>query len=195
MIQEQISFRKLLSQFVPFNDEEWQMLVPHLSEKKIRKGECMIREGEYGRELAYITEGTMRHFYIRHGEERTTYLYFENMLVGPYISCINGQPSQLTIEALADTRLLVFQYSTLKELFQKSKSWEKFGRLLAEYMALGLEERMVDLLTLSPEERYEKLLGSNKHRILERIPQHYIANYLGITPVSLSRIRNRLNKK
>ena len=54
---------------------------------------------------------------------------------------------------------------------------------------------MVDLLTLSPEQRYLQLLNSNKQKILERIPQHYIANYLGITPVSLSRIRNRMYKK
>lgn len=188
-------FRHLLSQFIRFTDEEWQLLLPHLSEKQIIKGNCMICEGEYGHELAYIIEGTMRHYYIRHGEERTTYFYFENMLVGPYISCINSKPSQITIEALSDTKLLIFPYSALVELFNKNKSWERFGRLLAEYLALGLEDRMVDLLTLSPEERYAKLLQSNKQRILERIPQHYIANYLGITPVSLSRIRNRLLKK
>ncbi|MFN8321973.1 MAG: hypothetical protein U0T74_04895 [Chitinophagales bacterium] len=58
-----------------------------------------------------------------------------------------------------------------------------------------MEERMVGLLTLSPEERYEQLLQSNKKKIIERIPQHLIANYLGITPVSLSRIRARLLKK
>lgn len=147
------SLRHLLSQFVRFTDEEWQLLVQHLSEKEIKKGDCMIREGEHGRELAYIVEGTMRHYYIRYGEERTTYFYFENMLVGPYTSCLNGEPSQITIEALSDTKLLIFPYSALVELFNKSKSWERFGRLLAEYLALGLEDRMVDLLTLSPEER------------------------------------------
>jgi CRP-like cAMP-binding protein len=60
---------------------------------------------------------------------------------------------------------------------------------------IGLEERMVSLLLQSPEERYVDLLNSNKNKIIERIPQHYIANYLGITPVSMSRIRKRLLKK
>lgn len=73
--------------------------------------------------------------------------------------------------------------------------WERFGRLVAEYLAIGLEERMAGLLILSPEERYLELLESNKQKIVERIPQHYIANYLGITPVSLSRIRKRVIKK
>ena len=74
-------------------------------------------------------------------------------------------------------------------------AWQKFGRLISEYLAIGLEERMVGLLMLRPEERYLELISGNKKKIIERIPQHYIANYLGITPVSMSRIRNRLTKK
>jgi CRP-like cAMP-binding protein len=73
-------------------------------------------------------------------------------------------------------------------------AWQKFGRLIAEYLGIGLEERMVSLLLQSPEERYVDLLNSNKKKIIERIPQHYIANYLGITAVSMSRIRNRILK-
>jgi len=96
---------------------------------------------------------------------------------------------------LADTHLIVFPYRRLKEMYSLSPTWERFGRLIAEWAMLGLEERMVGLLTLSPEERYIQLLESNKKKIIERIPQHLIANYLGITPVSLSRIRNRVTKK
>jgi CRP-like cAMP-binding protein len=83
----------------------------------------------------------------------------------------------------------------MKELFAKSMVWQTIGRLIAEYLAIGLEERMVGLLMLSPEERYIELIRGNKKKIIERIPQHYIANYLGITPVSMSRIRNRILKK
>lgn len=190
-----IAFRKLIEQFVKLTDDEWAMLLPHLQEKVILKNEFMVREGQHGKELGYITEGEMRHFYTRHGEEKTTYFYFENSLVGPYMSCITGQPSQLSIEALSNTRLLVFPYPAMKLLYEQSHTWEKFGRVLAEYLAMGLEERMVGLLTRSPEERYEQLLQSNKQKIIERIPQHLIANYLGVTPVSLSRIRARLLKK
>lgn len=189
------SFRKLIEQFVKLTDEEWDLMVPHLSEKVIKKNDYMIREGQIGKELGYVVEGDMRHFYTRNGEEKTTYFYFENALVGPYMSCITGQPSQLSIEALTETRLLVFPYTAMKALYTQSHTWEKFGRVLAEYLAMGLEERMVGLLTLSPEERYVQLLESNKKKILERIPQHLIANYLGVTPVSLSRIRNRILKK
>lgn len=189
------SMRRLIEQFVPLTDEEWQMMQALLTEKTIRKHDCMIREGMTGRELGYILEGEMRHYYTYAEEQRTTYFYFDNAFVGPYMSCVTGQPSRLTIEALSDTRLLVVPYAGLRELFERSHTWERFGRRLAEYLAMGLEERMVGLLTLSPEERYRELLGSNKRKILERIPQQHIANYLGITPVSLSRIRKRLSDK
>ncbi|MBS1617631.1 MAG: Crp/Fnr family transcriptional regulator [Bacteroidetes bacterium] len=186
------SMRRLIEQFTPLTEDEWQMMQSLLSERTIRRHECMIREGMMGRELGYILEGEMRHYYTQAEEQRTTYFYFENAFVGPYMSCVTGQPSRLTIEALSDTRLLVFPYEGFKALFQRSHTWERFGRKLAEYLAIGLEDRMVGLLTLSPEERYKDLLGSNKRKILERIPQQHIANYLGITPVSLSRIRKRL---
>jgi CRP-like cAMP-binding protein len=140
-------------------------------------------------------EGNLRQFYVKDGQEKTTYFYFENHLMSSYISCITGQPSALSIEALTNCRLLIFPYTILQLLYAQSKQWEKFGRLIAEYISIGLEERMVGLLMLSPEERYHQLIQSNKKKIPERIPQHYIANYLGITPVSLSRIRKRQLKK
>ena len=191
------SLRKLrssINNFLPINNEEWELLAPHVYERHLSKRDCVANEGKVAKEIGFVVEGTMRHYYTKDGEERTTYFYFENHFVASYISCINQQPSHLTIEALTACKLLVFPYAILKELYQKSHTWERFGRLIAEYLAIGLEERMTGLLLLSPEERYYELLQSNKAKIIERIPQHYVASYLGITPVSLSRIRNRVSK-
>src|SRR5687768_12238926 len=187
--------RKHIQRFISLTDNEWDLLIPHLQEKKLRKNQFFIQEGKKEKNIAFVIEGNLRQFYTRDGEEKTTYFYFENHLMSSYVSCITGKPSQLSIEALTDCQLLVFTYETLQSLYRQSQHWERFGRLLAEYLSIGLEERMVGLLMLSPEERYHQLLESNKQKILERIPQHYIANYLGITPVSLSRIRNRIHKK
>ena len=187
--------RGYIGRFVELNDADWQLLLPHLQEKDLDKGDLFIAEGRKETSIAFVLEGNLRQYYTVDGEEKTTYFYFENHLMSSYISCLTGQPSQLTIEALTPCRLLVFAYSTLQQLYQQSAQWQLFGRLLAEYLSIGLEERMVGLLTLSPEQRYLQLLNSNKQKIIERIPQHYIANYLGITAVSLSRIRNRVQKK
>lgn len=187
--------RHSIEKFIPLKDEEWQMLLPVLEFKTLKKHALLAEEGKVANEIGLVVEGMMRHYYTKDGEEKTTYFYFENHFVTSYISCITGQPSQLSIEALSDCKLIVFPYHKLKELFETSITWQKFGRLIAEYIAIGLEERMVGLLMLSPEERYLQLLHGNKKKIIERVPQHYIANYLGMTPVSMSRIRNRVTKK
>jgi CRP-like cAMP-binding protein len=186
------SMRAYIRRFAAITDQDWALLEPHLAEKKIAKHDCFTREGKVCTEIAFVTEGCFRHFYTKDGEEKTTYFYFENNLMTDYFSCISGKPGLLTIEALTDSSVIAFPYKVLLQLYTANHNWEHFGRIMAEYLAGGLEERMVGLLTLSPEERYAQLLNSsNKQKILERIPQHLIANYLGVTPVSLSRIRNR----
>ena len=187
--------RNAIARFVKMEDADWALLVPHLEERVVAKQEFFAQEGKIAREIGLLLEGNMRHYYTRDGEEKTTYFYFEGHFVSSYISCLKDAPSELTIEAMTDCRLLVLPYAELRKLYDVSHVWERFGRLIAEYLAIGLEERMTGLLMLSPEERYVQLLESNKQKIIERIPQHYIANYLGITPVSLSRIRNRVAKK
>jgi CRP-like cAMP-binding protein len=187
--------RSNIESFVKLTDKEWNLLVPHLKIRKLKKHEHFAEIGKTYNEMGFVLKGTLRHYYLKDGEEKTTSFYFENHLVAAYFSCITNQPSQLAIEALTDCELVVFPYDVLLKLYKKNVSWHEFGRLLAEYLVTSVEERMVGLLMLSPEERYLKLINGKKAKIIERMPQHYIANYLGITPVSLSRIRNRLKKK
>jgi CRP-like cAMP-binding protein len=188
------AFRNHIEAFCKLTDADWELLLPHLEIKTIRKNELFIEEGKKGREVAFVMEGMFRQYYTKDGEEKTTYFFFENHLMSGYISCITGKPSLVSIEALSNASYISFSYKAMQQLFEQSMAWQKFGRVLAEYLAIGLEERMVSLLLQSPEERYVDLLNSNKKKIIERIPQHYIANYLGITPVSMSRIRSRLLK-
>jgi CRP-like cAMP-binding protein len=167
-----------------------------LRPRHLARGQHFVRAGEHLPVLALLLTGTCRLYYPRpDGEERTTYFFFENHLLGDYTSCLTGQPSQFSIQALADTELVVFDYALLRQLYEQRPVYERFGRLLAEYHLLGTDARMVELLLLSPEERYRALLASGKTKILERIPQHLVANYLGITPVSLSRIRARVARE
>lgn len=184
-----------LTRFGGLSAAECALLHPAVTERHLARGDTLAVEGETAHRIGFVLEGSLRHFYTHDGSERTTYFYFEDHFVGAYISCITGQPSRLTIEALTDATLLVFPYAALARLFAQHPAWERFGRRLAEYLAIGLEERMVSLLLLSPEERYRELLRGGKDKILERIPQHYIASYLGITPVSLSRIRSRVARR
>ena len=187
--------RNAINRLVQLTDQDWELLVPHLTYRHLGKGEYWIAEGKKEQQIGFVLNGNMRHYYSHNGEDKTTYFYFENHLVSSYFSALNGQPSQLTIEALTACQLLTFPYKVLVSLYDSSHLWERFGRKLAEYLAQGLEDRMAGLLILTPEERYLQLLQKDKKKIIERIPQHLIANYLGITPVSLSRIRGRISNK
>lgn len=187
--------RTAINNLVQLTDQDWELLVPHLTYRHLNKGEYWIAEGKKEQQIGFVLRGNMRHYYTHDGEEKTTYFYFENHLVSSYFSALSGQPSQLTIEALSECQLIIFPYKVLVSLYDSSHLWERFGRKLAEYLALGLEERMAGLLILTPEARYLQLLQEHKKKIIERIPQHLIANYLGITPVSLSRIRGRISSK
>ncbi|MDJ1470600.1 Crp/Fnr family transcriptional regulator [Cytophagaceae bacterium DM2B3-1] len=189
---EHLLLRQHIERFVSLTEEEWSALAQNLSISKIPRKGAFSKEGEMEDKIALVLKGSFRQFYTKDGEEKTTYFYFENHLMSSYISILQNQPSLLTIEALEDSEVLCFSAQTLQNLYTNYPVYQIFGRKLAEYLAVGLEIRMVSLLMDSPEERYIGLLKSNKKKILERIPQHYIASYLGITPVSLSRIRNRI---
>ena len=87
-----------------------------------------------------------------------------------YASCLSGQPSPLTTQALVATELVVFPYVVLRRLYEEWPVYERFGRRLAEYHLIGTDQRRTELLLQSPEELYRTLLSSHKTEILERIP-------------------------
>ena len=186
--------RAYLHRFVPtLTDAEWAPLEAALRPCHLARGAHFVAAGQRRPEVALLLHGACRLYYPRpDGEERTTFFFFENHLLADYPGCLTGQPSQFSIQALTDCELVVFDYAVLRRLYDEWPVYERFGRLVAEYLLLGTDARLVEQLTLSPEERYRALLGSGKTKIMERIPQHLVANYLGITPVSLSRIRGRV---
>jgi CRP-like cAMP-binding protein len=187
------TLRAYLKAFGSFTDKEWNALRTEMSIRSIAKKQVFVRLGEVSATVGFVCTGSLRQYYITpENDERTTYFFFEGALVGGYLSFVAKKPSLVAIEALEDAQILTFPYRALEALYDRYPKWERFGRKIAEYLVLGLEERLVEHLMYSPEERYERLVQSHRTKILERVPQQYIASYLGITPVSLSRIRARM---
>jgi CRP-like cAMP-binding protein len=105
-----------------------------------------------------------------------------------------GRGPIMNMETMEDSLLICFSHSSLQELLKDERivlKMERFGRRIAEYLICCYEERVMSFVTQTPEERY-RLLLENGQDLLQKIPQYYVANYLGITPVSLSRIRKRV---
>ncbi len=188
--------RAWFEKFAPLPDAAWAALVPHIRTGKLARQEAFVQPGTSTAqlEIGFLLSGACRQFYLLpDGTERTTYFYFTHDALADYRACILGQPAALTIEALTPCELLAFPYTVLLRLYDEFPAWERVGRRIGEYTLAGLEARLVETLTLSPEARYRLLVATPaKHKLLEQVPQHLLAAYLGITPVSLSRIRARV---
>ncbi|GEO06132.1 cAMP-binding protein [Adhaeribacter aerolatus] len=187
-------YRQHLEAFVSFTDPEWALFSAQLYRRDIRKREVLVEHGKVCHEVCFILSGSFRFFFIKDGVEISNYFCFSGELISAYQSFLKQAPSFPTIQAMEDASLICFTYQSLQALLQNptvALKMERFGRLVAEYLICCYEERVVSFVTQTPEERYLDLLQKQPD-LLQRVPQHYVANYLGITPVSLSRIRKRL---
>lgn len=188
------AFRQQLNKWITFNDEEWAIVSQHLQLKTLRKKEYFTQAGSTCKELGFILSGALRLYHLKDIEEITSYFCLEHNFICSYKSFLKQQPGFSYIQAITDTLLITFTYDGLQQLLNHpitAHKTERFGRLIAEDLIFCYEDRVQAFVTQSPEERYISLLNNNSH-ILQHIPQHYLANYLGITPVSLSRIRKRI---
>ncbi len=155
---------------------------------------CLLREGEVARQMYFVKSGCLRMWFNKDGKDVTFQFFFENQAVSSLESFLGGEPSQFSLESIEPTRMVMIErqdwdrlfeiYPTLRDAFLRAVI-----RRMEDYARLFLS-RIKD----SPRERYEALLREHPE-VVRRVPQHYIASYLGITPVSLSRIRSRIHTK
>ena len=188
------TYREFLKQYVVFNEAEWILFSQHLTFSSLKKKQFYAVPDKVCDKVGFIVSGTMRYFHIKDGQDITSYFSFENELVSSYKSYLTNQPGFTYIQALEDTFLINFTRSAMELMLANAMlayKMERFGRLVAEHYLCCYEDRVASFITQTPEERYIQLLSTGKE-VLQRMPQHYIANFLGITPVSLSRIRRRV---
>ncbi|WP_309640245.1 Crp/Fnr family transcriptional regulator [Flavobacterium sp.] len=183
--------RKSLNHFVAITDDEFNLFLARMKPKTLKKNEYFLRQGEVCHNAVFLIKGCVRYYFNIDGEEKTGQFFFESSWYTDLESFVFGEPSEQNIQALENSECLIISKKDLHELYESSHTFEKFGRLLVEYGFLGLRKKNKLLTNMSPEERYLDLL-KNRPKVIERIPQIYIASYLGIQPESLSRIRKRI---
>jgi CRP-like cAMP-binding protein len=161
----------------------------------IEKKAWLLREGEVSEYEAYVVKGCLRKYCMDDdGNEITLQFAIEDWWVGDIASFTNQTPSQVYIQALEDSQLLIIQHDDKEALFQKVPAFERMFRLMLQRSYMVLQDRFVATLAQPADERYLAFLEKYPG-VVQRVPQHYIASYLGITPEFLSRIRARLSKK
>jgi CRP-like cAMP-binding protein len=188
------AFRAGLEQYATFNEAEWIIFSQHLSVASYKKKQHFAEAGSVCRHVGFVLKGAVRYYHIIDGNDITGYFNFENEFVSSYKSFLTGEPAINYIQAIEPTQIILISKPNLDLMLNNpmlAYKMERFGRLLAEHYLICYEDRVTSFITQTPEERYLKLLETGRD-VLQRMPQHYIANFLGITPVSLSRIRKRI---
>lgn len=159
-----------------------------------KKGTILLREEEISDKCYYIFEGCVRQYIIKDGIEKTTFFYTEDQAISTFSSTSHNVPSKYYLECMEDCNLSVTSYTSEKEVYKRFPKLESVCRKETEKELGKFQEMLSTYITTSPEERYLNLL-KNRPTLLNRVPQHQIASYLGVKPESLSRIRKRISLK
>lgn len=181
------SIEQILRAF-SISDEEWALFHARTQLRHVEDGAFLLRAGEPVKDVYFCNQGLFRLFYtLADGREFTKSFSLASEFVTSYGAMISGGESYFAVQALEDSVVIQIPYSLLQELTDRSHAWERLMRRCAEQLYMKKEERERELLYLSATERL--LAFRRKYPGLEaRIPQYQIASYLGINPVSLSRI-------
>jgi CRP-like cAMP-binding protein len=159
--------------------------------KVLEKEEHLLEEGQVCRHLFFIEKGLVRYYLSDNGEEQTNYFNKEGEWVCDYPSFLPKVPTTVNIQALENTIIWMISYDDLQKFYQEVSHGERFGRLGIEFVFINVMQQITSLYTDKPLVRYQKFIQSY-FDIAQRIPQYYIASYVGVKPQSLSRIRKRL---
>ena len=174
--------------------EELELIDKYFEKRELNKKEYLLQDGSICNFLGFIAQGSIRHFHVKDGVEKTCDISFENSWVTDFHSFTNGTPCLMNLQAIEECRIYTIQKKNLEKLYGDCAIYETFGQLMIERITHHATEMVMSLTSEKPEERFENLIKSQPE-ILQRVPQKYIANVLGISPESLSRIRNRIIKK
>lgn len=178
------------------NIKQLYELLKNLDSKTFDKGEIVINEGDKKNNIYYIRKGLIHSYLINDkGEEITFQLFAEKQIFGNAHTILFNEPSRFTFKTLEKTKVYFTDVKTFQDLSITHSNVLKidtgiFGRQILKQAF----QRIDSFVFLSPEKRYQQYLKDYPN-IINRVPDKYIANVLGITPVSLSRIRNRISKK
>jgi CRP-like cAMP-binding protein len=176
---------------IQISADEEEILTGLFKPLKLSSGEYFLEEGQLCRYVGFIEEGLVRYHMNDNGSEKTLYFNKEGEFVSNYQSFLPREPSNTSIQAIEDTMLQIINYDDLQRLYSGVREGEKLGRLAIEYVFLNSMQQLKSFYKDSPAERYQQFLRSYPD-LAQRIPQYYIASYVGIKPQSLSRIRKRL---
>lgn len=190
------NFQKIvefISNWVKLSENEIESISSNLTVETYNKGNIILNQGQTSTTLKFVISGIYRVYQIKNGKEITSYFNYEhrNPLVASFTSLLKKEPSNEVIECLASGQLISIPYSKWTSLYNTSNALNTFGRLIAEQNYLLAIDRIESLQYKTATDRYNSFIKLYP-KLLNLIPMHYVASYIGITPESLSRIRKNI---
>lgn len=179
-----------LYSLAPLSDESRDVLLQILTERKFRKGDFLLKEGEVCNSLFFIDKGYCRSFYDKDGTEKNTAFYFEGEIATNLTSFSTGGRSDYFIQACGPLTVVIFDKYKLIEASRRAPEIEALGKACLRLTAARLEEHSNLFKLYTPTERYE-YLEQHHPDILQRVSLTHLSSYLGIARETLSRIRKR----
>ncbi|QIX60474.1 Crp/Fnr family transcriptional regulator [Hymenobacter lutimineralis] len=182
-----------ISNYISLTEDEKNILLSLDIFRYIKKGTILLKEGQKSQDSYFVLKGCIRKYYIKDGEEKTTAFFTELDALTPH--CVASKnPSDYFISCVEDSIITVSNPDLEKEVNSKFPKFEIMCRMLSEELLAKHQINFDEFKTSSPEQRYLSLL-QNRPDLVQRVPQHQLASYLGIKPQSLSRLRARITEK
>ncbi|WP_299223251.1 cyclic nucleotide-binding domain-containing protein [uncultured Psychroserpens sp.] len=194
MSRSKIHFEKYLRSVVNGKciEQELIEILNSFESVQLSRNAFFVQEGMVCSYFCFVESGVLQHSITISGEEKTTYLALKNTCTSALKSFKNCSPSRKNIKAISKCDLWVIKQKKFKQLLKSNKTFKRFYYNLIENQIFLIDDYRIDLLTLSPEERYKKLLN-NEPKLLKEVPLHYLASFLGISSRHMSRIRKNVN--
>jgi len=190
----EIFFHKF-NEKVPLTAEEEEFVKQYLTPKKLRKKQYLLQESDVCKHICLVEKGALKAYLVdEKGDENITAFALEGWTIADLSSFLKQEPATLNIDALEDCELVLISKSSHDELLQKMPKYETYIRMLITDAYMALQQRTTNMLHLSVEERYTAFTQMCQS-IFQRVPQHMIASFMGLSPETLSRIRSRISSK
>jgi signal-transduction protein with cAMP-binding, CBS, and nucleotidyltransferase domain len=182
-----------ISNYISLTDAEKQAILDLDIFREIKKGTVLLNEGQKSKDGYFVLKGCIRSYYVVEGEEKTTAFYTE--MEGHTPNCVSTKEvSKYYIAATEDSIVTISDPDMEMQIFDKFPKFESLCRVLSEELLVKQQINFDDFKTSSLEERYNSLL-ENRPDLVQRVPQHQLASFLGVKPQSLSRLRARILAK
>ena len=179
-----------IRRFITLAPAEEDLLRQWFVPEALPKGGFFLRPGEVSRKIGFVLQGVFHYFQNGDGQELTYYFGREQEFLGDYASFLSARPATHGIQALEEARLLTISADNLQRLYREVREGERLGRLLAEALFVDVLRQLTSFYEDPPARRYARFISTYPD-LQQRIPQYYIASYVGVKPQSLSRIRGR----